>query len=574
MLQKIMERLNKKRLRARISTAILGIAMFVSISGIAGAIAVIVVGSRYDSALTNFGFSQGDIGRMMVTFADTRSNLRGVVGYDNLDLVDSCYDAYWERKQKCEDYMATVENTCVSKEEKALYDQILAEIDDYFAVVDELVEEGKDTTDAATSEKLQIRVQNEVVPLYESLYATMLELLEVNTEKGNSLEQVLQIVMLLIILAIIVIIVVAFLIARRLGNLLAGNIVEPLNRLSDRLTTFAKGDLAGEFPVMENEDEVSDMVEVAKEMAENLAAIIGDVNHRMEMMANNDYTGVSAIPEKYLGEFASMNEAIHQMNEDMNQTMRHIEEAASQVSAGAANLAEGSQNLAEGSTDQAGAVEELLASIATITEGVRHTHESAKESYELSTKYAKEADRTQQEMHNVTDSMQQMSEMSQQVESIIGEIEKIAEQTNLLALNASIEAARAGEAGKGFAVVATQIGKLADESAQSAAKTRELIMKSIEQTENGNRAVEKTSATIAELVDGINEVAEKSRTLEQLSETQADQMKQAEGGVNQISEVVQSNAAIAEESSATSEELSAESDSLSNLVQQFKLKKE
>ena len=68
-------------------------------------------------------------------------------------------------------------------------------------------------------------------------------------------------------------------------------------------------------------------------------------------------------------------------------------------------------------------------------------------------------------------------------------------------------------------------------------------------------------------------MAEKSNQLEQLSETQAEQMKQAEGGVNQISEVVQSNAAIAEESSATSEELSAESDSLSDLVQQFKLKK-
>ena len=43
-------------------------------------------------------------------------------------------------------------------------------------------------------------------------------------------------------------------------------------------------------------------------------------------------------------------------------------------------------------------------------------------------------------------------------------------------------------------------------------------------------------------------------------------------GGGQISEVVQSNAAIAEESSATSQELSAESASLNDLVQQFKLK--
>ena len=67
-------------------------------------------------------------------------------------------------------------------------------------------------------------------------------------------------------------------------------------------------------------------------------------------------------------------------------------------------------------------------------------------------------------------------------------------------------------------------------------------------------------------------MAKKSQELAQLSETQAEQIKQAESGVNQISEVVQSNAAFAEESSATTQELSAESDSLNDLVQQFKLK--
>ena len=187
--------------------------------------------------------------------------------------------------------------------------------------------------------------------------------------------------MIVLLVIVIAIIVFAFNIAKKMGDTLAVNIVTPLDRLSARLKTFAEGDLAGEFPEMDNKDEVSDMVDVAKEMAANLALIIKDVNRRMELMARNDYTGVSEIPEKYLGDFASMNEAIHVMNEDMNQTMRRIEEAASQrYPQERQTLRKVAQNLAEGSTDQAGAVEELLASIATITEGVNHTHESAKES--------------------------------------------------------------------------------------------------------------------------------------------------------------------------------------------------
>lgn len=574
MIKRIVNSLNSKRLRKRISSATIIVALIVSISGIIGLIAMMVMGNRYNYALVNYGFSQGDVGRMMVTFADSRGNLRGCIGYEDTDMISDCYEAYETTKQKCKDYVVVAEDTVASDRERELYDAIVTNMETYWKISDECVELGKNPLNSANRTKAQKMGQTDIAPMYDTIYADMLELLNANTDNGNATEQNLLYLAYVLIALVVIIIVVALYSANRIGIALAENIANPLDKLSQRLTTFAQGDLSSEFPVMDADDEVSDMVKVAKDMADNLSLVIHDVNQRMEMMAKNDYTGVSEIPEKYVGEFAGMNDAIHQMNVDMNQTMRHIEEAAAQVSIGAANLAEGSQSLAEGSTDQAGAVEELLASFANITDGVEHTHESAKVSYELSVKYAKEADRSQEEMLTVTESMQRMGEMSQKIESIIGEIEEIAEQTNLLALNASIEAARAGEAGRGFAVVATQIGKLADDSAKSAVNTRELIMNSIQETETGKRAVEKTAQSIADLVVGINEVAEKSRELEELSETQSEQMKQAEAGVNQISEVVQSNAAIAEESSATSEELSAESISLNELVKQFKLKRD
>ena len=55
-------------------------------------------------------------------------------------------------------------------------------------------------------------------------------------------------------------------------------------------------------------------------------------------------------------------------------------------------------------------------------------------------------------------------------------------------------------------------------------------------------------------------------------EDQAEAMRQAEIGVNKISEVVQSNAATAQQTSATSQELSSQSIMLDDLIGQFVLK--
>ena len=50
-------------------------------------------------------------------------------------------------------------------------------------------------------------------------------------------------------------------------------------------------------------------------------------------------------------------------------------------------------------------------------------------------------------------------------------------------------------------------------------------------------------------------------------------MRRAESGIDQISEVVQTNAATAEEASATSQELSAQATILDGLIGQFSLNK-
>ena len=84
MIQKLIEKLNKKRLKERISSAIVMVALIVSISGVVGAVSGIVISNRYNYALKNYGFSQGE----------TRSYLRATIGYQEESLVNSCAENY------------------------------------------------------------------------------------------------------------------------------------------------------------------------------------------------------------------------------------------------------------------------------------------------------------------------------------------------------------------------------------------------------------------------------------------------------------------------------------------------
>ena len=108
---------------------------------------------------------------------------------------------------------------------------------------------------------------------------------------------------------------------------------------------------------------------------------------------------------------------------------------------------------------------------------------------------------------NTTDQMEHLSEVLKtslkdsekvaKIDELTTVILEIADETNLLALNASIEAARAGEAGKGFAVVATEIGKLADNSIDTAANIQKI---SQEVTEAVNNLAE-NSKTVLDFID-------------------------------------------------------------------------
>lgn len=561
------------KIRERLSKSYLQVIFIASISAIVGIIALLVMTRTYNNALNNYGFSQGDIGKAMTAFSGARSEVRAAVGYTDEDIISDAKDTYYTRKDSFQQYLDDIESSMVTQAGKDAYNQIVKDLDGYWDLSDQLIEEGS-TTDQEISKKVQRREADELGPAYQVVYNDLKNLMNVNVQKGDQIESVLAVMKIIAVIIMIAVIILSILSGRRYGNQIADGISKPLQQISERLKTFAEGDLDSEFPEHDAKDEVAEMIETARQMADNLNVIISDSGKLLNEMADGNFAIATEHEERYTGKFNDLLVGIRNMNRKIDESLRQVGETAEQVSLGSGNMAEAAQSLAEGATEQAGAVEELQATIADITANVEHTAENLQKSHADARKYADDADHSREQMHAMVEAMQRISESSMKIENIISELEDIASQTNLLSLNASIEAARAGEAGKGFAVVADQIRKLAEQSAASAVSTRELIEGSIHDVEEGNKAVALVSETLDEVIKGINDIADTSKSLSENSQSQATAMEQAEQGVNQISEVVQSNSAMAQETSATSEELSAQAETLDNLVRQFTLREQ
>lgn len=560
------------KIQKRLTTSFLIVAAILSVAGIIAAIASFILGRQYASAMVSYGFAQGDVGKMMTEFSNLRSDTRAIIGYEDPDTIKEIYADYQTVRAEFEDAMVSVGEGLVSEEAKKSYSELETAVDKYFQIeaeVQEMTDSGGEGSLAA-----QEKAISEMGPAYEEAYKCMEAIMDSKTTTGTNLNRTLSIVVYVVVAAVVLLVVLGVIIAMNLGTKVAVGIAKPTVELSDRFDKFSKGDLESDFPVYDRPDEVGDMMKSGREMSRVLCGVIQDLDQALDKLASGDWTATSQHPDLFIGDLASIAQGMDKTIIKMNEALHSIRDVSEQVSVGASGLAEAAQSLAEGATDQAGAVEELQATIANITEAVNHTAEKTKESYEQAQEYSEKADASRGEMERLMEVMGRINETSQQIGNIISEIEDIASQTNLLSLNASIEAARAGEAGKGFAVVADQIGKLADQSGKSAVDTRRLIEGILQEIEAGNSVAGHAAGSIAEVVEGVNQIAGTVSGLAQVSSEQAESMGQVEIGINQISEIVQSNSAAAQQLSATSEEMLAQAETMTNLEKQFTLKEE
>ena len=252
------------------------------------------------------------------------------------------------------------------------------------------------------------------------------------------------------------------------------------------------------------------------------------VNDKLDELIHSDGDLTQTLTVRTGDEMEVMGSLINGLLAYIREIMVNVSDNSAVLTDASVTMLHGMVDAKEGIVDVSATMEEMNAAIEETSASVDHVTESvgvmndaisdmaesAKQGADYTTRInrkaqeikanasaeQKDAKEKSKEMAERAGEAMERSKAAGEIEVLTGNILEIAEETNLLALNASIEAARAGEAGRGFAVVAGEIGKLAQNSANAAAKIQEVSKTVME-------AVEALAAETGNMVDFIETTA-------------------------------------------------------------------
>lgn len=350
---------------------------------------------------------------------------------------------------------------------------------------------------------------------------------------------------------------------------LAHSITKPVLEISKASEQLAEGKLDITISHKGN-DELGTLADSFNLTVSSLNSYIKDIARACREISEGNFN-ISPNAD-FKGAFLEIVSSIDGIIHNLSRTMQQIGSTAQQVNIGAEQVAAGAQSLAQGAAEQASSAQELSATVQDITVHIKNNAGNAELASQKANRAGEQIQSSNASMGELKTAMDEISSKSGEISKIIKAIDDIAFQTNILALNAAVEAARAGSAGKGFAVVADEVRNLASKSAEAAKNTTALIEETLQAIGRGTGIADRTADALSESVEATHEAIGLINEIASATTIQAESVSQISIGIEQISNVTQTNSAVAEESAAASEELTGQSRELHHLISLFKLR--
>lgn len=508
-----------------------------------------------------------DVAReLSATISDIRLNELGYLTADSDNKEEASLQSLQDGI-KTMDALLAAYGDMIDEEERNFYDNANNLWTQYQAAEEEMMAFAKQ----GRSESARAILDGECAALFNSLNSAFDDIIDYNTkgsddaaEESASLYRTATLTMAAVVIAIILVgVFFSFVIIRLIKT--------PISEIQNAAIKMAEGDLDVKISYT-SKDELGVLAVQVGRLIHKLQLIIEDENQFLAKMAEGDFTVDSTCEEAYTGGFYPLLVSFRGIAGKLNDTMLQISQSSAQVAGGAGQVSNGAQALAQGATEQASSVQELAATVDEISNKVNQNADSARQASKAADSVSVKMNVSKEKMQQMTHAMGDISSCSSEISKIMKIIEDIAFQTNILALNAAVEAARAGAAGKGFAVVADEVRNLANKSTEASENIAALIENSLQAIENGTQIADDTAQSLIQAVNDVNEMAGIIEQISEASSDQADSIAQLTVGIDQISNVVQTNSATAEESAAASEELSGQSQLMKSLVGRFQLK--